>query len=159
MSVDAGGPDVVTSVLTRDGERITCSTLVICPGLEEDWEATPGLEEAYAAGWAGSTFVVDTAPRVWPALRDLSAGRVVFTMPPEPAPCGATALKPLFMACDHWQRTGVLQDLDVLLVLPGPSPLGVPAADAVLEKTLASYGVQVLREARVTEPRRPTRSP
>jgi sulfide:quinone oxidoreductase len=146
VAVDVDGP----SVLARDGRRIACSTLVICPGLEEDWSATPGLLESYAAGWAGSTFVVGTAPRVWPGLRDLSEGRVLFTVPPEPAPCGATALKPLFMACDHWQREGVLGDLDVHLVLPGPSPVGVPAADQWLEQALASYGVKVLREARVT---------
>ena len=147
VAVDANAP----SVLTRDGRRIGCTTLVLCPGLEEDWDATPGLAESYAAGWAGSTFVVESAPRVWPALRDLARGRVVFTMPPEPAPCGATALKPLFMACDHWRRTGVLQHLDVNLVLPGPSPLGVPKADLLLEQTLASYGVRVLRDARVAD--------
>jgi sulfide:quinone oxidoreductase len=146
VAIDPGGP----SALTRDGRRIGCSTLVVCPGLEEDWDATPGLLQSYADGWAGSTFVVGTAPRVWPALRELSGGRVLFTVPPEPAPCGATALKPLFMACDHWRRRGVLEDLDVQLVLPGPSPVGVPAADERLEQTLASYGVQVLREARVT---------
>jgi sulfide:quinone oxidoreductase len=145
-AVDADGP----SVLTRDGRRIDCSTMVLCPGLEEDWDATPGLLESYAAGWAGSTFAVGTAPRVWPALRELSGGRVLFTVPPEPAPCGATALKPLFMACDHWRRQGVLGDLDVHVVLPGPSPVGVPTADELLEQTLASYGVQVMREARVT---------
>ncbi len=147
VAVDAGGP----SVLTRDGRRIGCRALVLATGLEEDWDATPGLARAYADRWAGSTFVVESAPLVWPALRDLTGGRVVFTMPPEPAPCGATALKPLFMACDRWRRAGVLADLDVHLVLPGPSPLGVPKADRLLERTLASYGVQVLRNARVTD--------
>ena len=87
---------------------------------------------------------------VWPALRDLATGRVVFTMPPEPAPCGATALKPLLMACDHWQRAGVLADLDVSLVLPRSSPIGVPSADDRLEAILTSYGVDVLRSAQVT---------
>ncbi len=147
VAVDADGH----SVSTREGRRISCTTLVICSGLEEDWDATPGLAQAYAAGWAGSTFVVETAPQVWPALRDLTRGRVVFTMPPEPAPCSATALKPLFMACDQWQRNGVLQDLDVHLVLPGPTPLGVPKADRILERELASYGVHVLRNARVAD--------
>lgn len=146
VAVDGQGP----SVLTRDGQRLGCSTLVLCPGLEEDWDATPGLLDAYASGWAGSTFVVDSAPRVWPELRELSSGRVLFTVPPEPAPCGATALKPLFMACDHWRRAGVLEHLDVKLVLPGASPVDVPAADRWLERVLASYGVDVLREARVT---------
>ncbi len=147
VAVDARSP----SVTTGTGRRITCSTLVLCPGLDEDWDATPGLREAYAVGWAGSTFVVETAPKVWPALRNLTAGRVVFTMPPEPAPCAATALKPLLMACDHWRRRGVLVDLDVTLVLPGPSPLGVPAADERLEAILSSYGVDVLRSAHVVD--------
>ncbi len=147
VTVEAQGP----TVLTRGGRRIGCTTLVLCPGLEEDWDAVPGLAESYAVGWAGSTFVVPSAPRVWPALRDLTEGRVVFTMPPEPAPCGATALKPLFMACDHWRRAGVLPNLEVHLVLPGPSPLGVPKADRLLGQTLASYGVQVLRDARVAD--------
>ncbi len=146
VAVDPDGP----SVRTADGRQIGCSRLVVCPGLEEDWDATPGLADAYAAGWAGSTFVVDTAPLVWPALRALTGGTVLFTMPPEPAPCGATALKPLFMACDHWRRAGVLRSLDVRLVLPGTSPLGVPKADDVLERALASFGVTVVREARVT---------
>ncbi|WP_110182908.1 NAD(P)/FAD-dependent oxidoreductase [Nocardioides solisilvae] len=148
-AVDPEGADgpVLT---TASGRRISCTTLVLCPGLEEDWEATPGLREAYAAGWAGSSFVVETAPRVWPALRDLTSGRVLFTVPPEPAPCGATALKPLLMACDHWQRAGVLGDLDVVLVLPGSSPLVLAEADAELDRVLDSYGVRVLREARVT---------
>ena len=138
------------AVRTLGGLRITCRTLVVCPGLEEDWDATPGLAEASTAGWAGSTFDIGTAATVWPALRDLREGRVVFSVPPEPAPCGATALKPLFMACDHWRRTGVLGDVDVHLVLPGPSPLGLAGPDERLERLLASYGVTVLREARVT---------
>jgi sulfide:quinone oxidoreductase len=147
VAVDPDGPSVTTS----SGRRISCSTLVLCPGLDEDWDATPGLRESYASGWAGSTFVVETAPKVWPALRDLTQGRVVFTVPAEPAPCGATALKPLLMACDHWRHAGVLSDLEVTLVLPGSAPLGVPAADARLEEVFSSYGIRVIHDARVTQ--------
>ena len=126
-----------------------CSTLVLCPGLVEDWAATPGLQLAYADGWVASSYVPGSAPQVWPRLTSLRGGSVVFTVPPEPASCGPTALKPLFMACDHWGRAGVLRDLDVRLVLPGPSATGVPEADEILERTFAAYGVEVLREARI----------
>ena len=146
VGVDPAGP----SVRLASGREVGCTTLVVCPGLEEDWAATPGLQQAQEDGWAGSTFVVETAPVVWPALRHLRTGRVVFTVPPEPAPCGATALKPLFMACDHWRRQGVLDDIEVHLVLPGPTPLGLAGPDERLEQVLASYGVRVLREGRVT---------
>ena len=138
------------SVETRSGRRFTCRTLVVCPGLEEDWDATPGLREAYDAGWAASTFDDDTAARVWPSLSGLQSGRVVFTVPPEPAPCGATALKPLFLACDHWRRAGVLEDIDVHLVLPGRSPLGLDGPDARLEEALGSYDVRVHRSSTVS---------
>jgi sulfide:quinone oxidoreductase len=137
------------SVLTASGRRIGCAILVVCPGLDEDWDATPGLREAYATGSAASAFDDDTVEGVWPALRDLRAGRVVFTVPPEPAPCGATALKPLFLACDHWRRAGVLDAVDVHLVLPGAAPLGLPGPDQTLERLLAAYDVEVHREARV----------
>ena len=145
------GVDAATSTLvTEAGESVRWASLVLCTGLEEDWDATPGLQEAYASGWAGSTFVVPSAARVWGALSALRSGSVLFTVPPEPAPCGVTGLKPLLMACDHWQREGVLGALDVRLVLPGRTATGHEAADARLDRTFASYGVEVLRESRVT---------
>ncbi|PRY13025.1 NAD(P)/FAD-dependent oxidoreductase [Kineococcus rhizosphaerae] len=144
--VDAGRH----AVRTRLGRTIGYGTLVVCPGLREDWDATPGLQDAYTAGWAGSTYVPSSAPLVWPALRGVREGAVVFTVPPEPAPCAPTALKPALMACDHWRRTGVLADLDVTVVLPQERPLGVDGADEHLEAALRSYGVRVLRRARLT---------
>jgi sulfide:quinone oxidoreductase len=138
-----------SQVITRGGRTLSYSTLVLCPGLSEDWAATPGLRDAYDSRWAASTFLAEAAPRVWPTLRSLRAGTVVFTVPPEPAPCGPTALKPLLMACDHWRRHGVLQDIRVQLILPTATPVGLPGPDAVLEDAFSSYGVDVLREARV----------
>jgi len=137
------------TVRTRRGQTLTYATLVLCPGMREDWAATPGLQDAYAAGWAGSTYVPGSAPLVWPALRALREGPVVFTVPPEPAPCGPTALKPALMACDHWRRTGVLRDLDVTIVLPDEDPVGVAGADEHLEAAFADFGVTVLRRSRL----------
>ncbi|MDK3257448.1 NAD(P)/FAD-dependent oxidoreductase [Blastococcus capsensis] len=146
--VEAVDPDAMT-VRTRGGCTLHCSTLVLCPGLVEDWEATPGLRSAYTEGWAATTYVPGSTPLVWPSLRSLRRGSVVFTVPPEPASCGPTALKPLFMACDHWRRAGVLQDLDVRLVLPRPSVTGLSEPEEVLERGYADYGIEVLRETRI----------
>jgi sulfide:quinone oxidoreductase len=145
-SVVAVDPAAMT-VRTRGGRTLHCSTLVLCPGLIEDWEATPGLHLAYADGWAASSYVPGSAPLVWPRLTSLRRGSVVFTVPPEPASCAPTALKPLLMACDHWRRAGVLMDLEVRLVLPGPTATAVSEADEILDGIFASYGVEVLREA------------
>ncbi len=146
------GVDAATStVRLRSGRTLSWSTLVLCPGMVEDWDATPGLQLAYLDGWAVSSYVPSSAPQVWPRVQSLTAGRALFTVPPEPAPCGPTALKPLFLACDTWRRAGVLGDVDVTLVLPDATATGLPAADERLEALFASYGVHVLRGARVAE--------
>ncbi|MGY1835378.1 NAD(P)/FAD-dependent oxidoreductase [Blastococcus sp. SYSU DS0510] len=147
-AVDAVDPAAM-SVRTRGGRTLHCSTLVLCPGLVEDWDATPGLQQAYGEGWAASSYVPGSTPLVWPGIRSVRSGSVVFTVPPEPASCGPTALKPLLMACDHWRRAGVLDDLQVRLVLPAASGTGVPEADRHLEEAFAGYGVEVLRESRI----------
>jgi sulfide:quinone oxidoreductase len=147
-SVTAVDPAART-VRTAGGRTLHYATLVLCPGLVEDWAATPGLQDAYADGWAASSYVPGSAPQVWPRLSSLRSGTVVFTVPPEPASCGPTALKPLLMACDHWQRAGVLADLRVRLVLPDRTATAVPEAEAVLDRAFAGYGVEVLRETRV----------
>ncbi|WP_040337268.1 NAD(P)/FAD-dependent oxidoreductase [Candidatus Blastococcus massiliensis] len=147
-SVEAVDPAAMT-VTTRSGRTLHCSTLVLCPGLTEDWDATPGLQAAYADGWIASPYVPGSTPTVWPRLTALRGGSVVFTVPPEPASCAPTALKPLLMACDHWRRAGVLDELEVRLVLPGRTGTGVPQADDVLEQAFTDYGVEVLRESRI----------
>ena len=147
-AVEGVDPAAMT-VRTRGGRMLRYATLVVCPGLVEDWAATPGLQQAYADGWAASTYVPGSTPQVWPRLSSLRGGSVVFTVPPEPASCGPTALKPLLMACDHWQRTGVLSALQVRLVLPAATATGVKAADRVLEDAFERYGIEVLREARM----------
>ncbi len=147
-SVTAVDPAALT-VRTRSGRTLGCATLVVCPGLVEDWAATPGLQEAYADGWVASSYVPGSTPTVWPRLTSVRSGSVVFTVPPEPASCGPTALKPLFMACDHWRRAGVRDAIDVWLVLPEATATGVPRADEVLERAFAEHGVEVLRRARV----------
>jgi sulfide:quinone oxidoreductase len=145
-----GSVDPTTrTVRTRGGRDLGWSTLVLCPGLVEDWDATPGLQSAYTDGWAASSYVPGSTPLVWPKLRALRSGSVVFTVPPEPASCGPTALKPLLMACDHWRREGVLADLSIRLVLPRTAATGVPEADAFLERAFDEFGVEVLRDARI----------
>ena len=60
-SVESVDPDALT-VRTRSGRTLSCATLVLCPGLAEDWDATPGLQAAYADGWAASSYVPGSTP-------------------------------------------------------------------------------------------------
>ena len=131
------------------GERVGGNDLVVATGLEPDLAAIPGLVEAMEAGWSTTAHLSSRAEDTWTAIRGMTRGRVVFTIPPEPAPCGGTALKPLFLACDHWRERGVLADIDVHLVTPYSSLLDLPFADRQLAPHVERLGVTVHHGATV----------
>ncbi|GGK60327.1 FAD-dependent oxidoreductase [Ornithinimicrobium pekingense] len=132
-----------------DGTRLAYGDLVVATGLEEDLDATPGLATALDAGWSTTAHLDSTAGATWDAVRGMTRGRVVFTVPPEPSPCGGTALKPLFLACDHWQQEGVLDQIEVHLVTPYASVLDLPFVDRQLQEHLDRFGVTVHHRATV----------
>ncbi|WP_202878803.1 NAD(P)/FAD-dependent oxidoreductase [Ornithinimicrobium ciconiae] len=131
------------------GERVGYGDLVVAPGLEPDLAATPGLAEAMEAGWSATAHLSSRAEDTWTAIKRMTRGRVVFTIPPEPAPCCGTALKPLFLTCDHWRREGVLEEIDVRLVTPYSSLLGLGFADRQVEPHLQRFGITVHHDATV----------
>lgn len=133
-----------------DGMRLGYGDLVVATGLEEDLELTPGLAAAMEAGWSTTAHVATEAEAAWTAVQGVRRGRVVFTVPPEPSPCGGTALKPLFLACDHWAEQGVLDDVDVHLVTPYASFLDLPFADRRLQEHVDRFGITVHHSSTVT---------
>ena len=96
VAVDAAGP----SVLTRDGGRIDCSTLVVCPASRRT-----GRHARPRGGLRGRVGRLDvrrqSTPRVWPGCGSCT-GRGVFTVPPEPAP----AARPRSSRCSWRATTG-----------------------------------------------------
>ena len=125
------------------GSKVTYRDLVLCPGLTPQWDAISGLRDAFVDGWAVSAHVPEYVGRTRAALVRLRAGTVVFSVPPEPASCGGTVLKAMFLACDRWRREGLLDRIDIHLVTPFAGVLGLDRLDARLRPYLDLYGVTV----------------
>ncbi|THJ66758.1 NAD(P)/FAD-dependent oxidoreductase [Arthrobacter echini] len=131
------------TVLLHSGSAVTYDHLVICPGIQNDWTAVPGLKEAMEGPHGASNYEYELAPKAWDLLRTLTSGTVVFTQPPGPASCAGAAQKPLYLACDHWRREGVLKDIRVILAVPTPTIFGMEIIDEELNRKTAEYGVEV----------------
>jgi sulfide:quinone oxidoreductase len=142
-------PDARTVTLDS-GASVSYRDLVLCPGLTPHWEEIPGLQEAYVDGWAVSAHVPEYAGRACAALVREREGTVVFSVPPEPASCGGTVLKAMFLACDRWRRAEVLDRIDVHLVTPFGGLLGLEKIDSRLQPFIEDYGITVHADTRVT---------
>lgn len=143
-------PDRVTSVdpvasvvHLAGGDRVAYGDLVLCPGSEVDWDAVPGLAEAVATPHASTSYLPEHAPANWQMLSSLTSGRAVFAISDRHVPCSPVGLKPLFLAADHWRRTGVLDAITIDLVVEGPRLVGTARADRELRAAADDYGVRV----------------
>ncbi|UNB50113.1 FAD/NAD(P)-binding oxidoreductase [Mycolicibacterium sp. YH-1] len=142
-------PDSNT-VICSDGATYEYDVLVVCPGIQLDWNRTEGLQDAIGKGGVSSNYEYDLAPRTWEFIRDLRSGSAVFMMPSGPIKCAGAPQKIAYLAADYWRRQGVLKDIDVHLVVPTPRLFGIPAIADSLDVVAADYGITVHTSAEVT---------
>ncbi|GAC1512143.1 MAG: FAD/NAD(P)-binding oxidoreductase [Pseudarthrobacter sp.] len=141
---------VDNTVTLNSGEQITYGHLVVCPGLQLDWDKIPGLEAAIQSPFGSSHYEFDLAAKTWTLLSSLTSGTAVFTMPSGPAKCAGAAQKPMYLACDFWKEHGVLDDIRVVMVQPYPTVYGVPGVDDELNRKIAEYGIELRLNSELT---------
>ncbi len=138
------------TVACADGASYEYGALVVCPGIQLDWDRTEGLQDALGRDGVSSNYRFDLAPRTWELIRDMRSGSAVFTMPSGPIKCAGAPQKIAYLASDYWRRQGVLKDIDVHLVVPTPRLFGIPAIADSLDAVAADYGITVHAGAEVT---------
>lgn len=125
------------------GDAVGYGDVVLCPGSRVDWDAIPGSREAVATVHASTSYLPEHAPDTWRMLESLTSGRAVFVISDRHVPCAPVGLKPLFMAADHWRRTGVLGDVTIDLLVEGDHLVGLARADRELRAAAGRYDVRV----------------
>ncbi|WP_422744960.1 FAD-dependent oxidoreductase [Mycobacterium sp. WMMD1722] len=133
-----------------DGAVYEYDVLVVCPGIQLDWNRTEGLTDALGKDGVSSNYRFDLAPRTWEFIRGLRSGTAVFAMPSGPIKCAGAPQKIAYLASDYWRSRGVLSDIDVHLVVPTPRLFGIPAIADSLDAIAADYGITVHTNAEVT---------
>lgn len=125
------------------GDEIGYSDLALCPGSQVDWDAVPGSEDAVRTPHAATSYLPDSAVDTWAMLSTLRSGRAVFVVAGRHVPCAPVALKPLFMAAEHWRREGVRDAIEIELLVEGDRLVDHARADAVLRDAAAEQGVRI----------------
>ena len=138
------------TVTCADGAGYGYDALVVCPGIQLDWDRTEGLADSLGVGGVSSNYRFDLAPKTWDFIRNTRSGSAVFMMPSGPIKCAGAPQKIAYLACDHWRREGVLKDIDVHLVLPTPRTFGIASIADSLDKVVSDYGIHLHTNSEVT---------
>ncbi|MGW2087903.1 FAD-dependent oxidoreductase [Streptomyces sp. NPDC001880] len=149
VSIDPEAQEVTLD----DSGTVSYDHLVVCPGIQLDWDRVPGLEAGLGEDGLSSNYLPRTAPATWRFIRGTRSGSAVFSMPTGAIKCGGAPQKIAYLAADYWREQGVLGKIDVHLVIPGAAIFGVPEFARVLDDVVRRYGINVHYGSEVTEVR------
>jgi len=130
-------------VVLEDGERIGYRVLVAAPGIKLDWDGIEGLKQTLGKNGVTSNYLFDMAPYTWELVQSLRSGTALFTQPPMPIKCAGAPQKAMYLACDHWRRTGRLKDIDVAFKNAGGVLFGVKDYVPALMNYVQRYGIDL----------------
>ena len=111
------------SVSTASNGTITYDYLVVAPGLAYDFSLVPGLGEAMDKGVVCSNY---TDPKhTWDVIKKFKGGTALFTQPTTPIKCGGAPQKIMYLAENHFRKSGVRKQTDIVFATGGTVIFGV----------------------------------
>jgi len=134
-------PDENTVTL-RSGETIGYDYLVVCPGLQLDWDKIAGLKETLGKNNVCSNYSAETAEYTWECIKNSTSGTALFTQPPMPIKCAGAPQKIMYLAADRFRKKGILDKFNIEFCNAGPAIFGVPFFAKALNKVVAGYGIK-----------------
>jgi len=130
------------TVTLRSGEVIGYDYLVVCPGLQLDWQKIEGLPETIGKNGVCSNYSPETAEYTWECIKNMASGTALFTQPPMPIKCAGAPQKIMYLAADRFRKKGILDQIGVEFCNAGPGMFGVPFFAKALSKVAAGYGIK-----------------
>lgn len=132
-----------SSVTTSSGSKIGYESLVVAAGLKINWDAIPGLSQGLADPKSGvsSIYSHDTCDKVWRDISNLQSGNAIFTQPAGVIKCAGAPQKIMWMAWDHYQKTGRGYDVKIDFVTGMPSMFSVKKYSDALNALRIERGI------------------
>ncbi len=143
-------PDA-NKLVTQKGTSYTYDVLIICPGIQLDWQKIKGLKETLGKNNVSSNYSHEFAPYTWQMIKNFKGGNAVFTNPSTPIKCGGAPHKIMYLACDYWRKQGILDKTNVYYISGGGVIFGIPEYAETLKKVIAEDNIQPIYKADVVE--------
>lgn len=125
------------------GSSLSYHYLIVCPGLELNWEKIKGARETLGRNGVCSNYSPQHATDTWDAIQNLKAGATaIFTQPPMPFKCPGAPQKAAYLAADYLRRKGILNQCKVFFMSHAPAIFSVSLFAGELVKVAARYGIR-----------------
>ena len=132
------------SVVLNSGRRVSYEYLVVCPGLEVNWDKIAGAVDSLGRHGVCSNYDPRYVADTWDFIQSLKPGaRALFTQAPLPFKCPGAPQKIAYLAADYLRKKGILDKCEVHFYTHAPAMFAVPLFAAELNKVAQRYGIKV----------------
>ncbi|MCB9343518.1 MAG: NAD(P)/FAD-dependent oxidoreductase [Lewinellaceae bacterium] len=129
------------TVTTREGKVIEYEYLIVCPGIQLNWNKVEGLPETLGKNGVCSNYSFETAPYTFEVLKNLKSGTAIFTAPGTAVKCGGAPQKIMYLAGDYLRKHGLTDQVKVEFVSAGSVIFGIEKYANTLKKVAARYKI------------------
>jgi sulfide:quinone oxidoreductase len=144
-------------VVTDDGRRITYDYLVVGLGIQIDWDKIKGLPESIGRGGVCSNYAYRHVDYTWECLREFKGGTALFTMPNTAVKCGGAPQKIMYLADDHFRKSGVREKSKVVFASAQASIFAVEKYRNTLQEVIARKQIETRFKLNLVEIRSATK--
>jgi len=130
------------TVTLRSGEKIKYDFLVVCPGLQLDWDKIQGLKETLGKNNVCSNYSADYVEYTWTTIQAMQSGTALFTQPTMPIKCAGAPQKIMYLAADRFRQRKILDKFSIEFCNAGPAMFGIPFFAKALMKVAQGYGIK-----------------
>ena len=128
-------------LLTSSGKRVDYDYLIVAAGLKLDWDKIDGLKGNLSKHGICSNYSYDSVASTWENIRNLKRGVAMFTFPPPPIKCAGAPQKIMYLAEDHFRRSGVREQITVSYRCAGDTIFAVKKYAAALTEICAKRAI------------------
>ena len=130
-------------VTLSNNSKISYEMLIVATGLKLDWDAIEGLSDSLGKNGVTSNYRYDLAPYTWELVKGLKGKNAIFTQAPMPIKCAGAPQKAMYLSCDHWQKEGQLNNMNVSFCNAGPVLFGCATYVPPLMKYVEKYRINL----------------
>lgn len=131
-------------VVLSSGSTVLYDYLVVCPGLELNWNRIRGARETLGRNGVCSNYSPDFVIDTWDEIQNLKPGATaVFTQPPLPFKCPGAPQKIVYLAADYLRKKNILDKCKLHFMLHAADIFAVPFYAKELRKVVERYGIDI----------------
>lgn len=127
--------------IKNKSEPLTYDYLVVCPGIQIDWDKIEGLKETLGKNGVCSNYGYEFVDSTYQSLKSTKSGNALFTFPNTPIKCGGAPQKIMYLADSFLRKAGVRDQVNVEFMSAGAGIFGVEKYKKALQEIVDRRGI------------------